>query len=270
MALVLGVSRSGYYKYLNKGKSKRSIENEYLKDEIINIFEDSRETYGSIRIHKELQNLNIRCGKNRIASLMSKMNLKPKTQKRYKVKTTNSRHRYPISDNLLKRNFKVNSANKVWVSDITYVPTSQGWLYLCIVLDLYSRKIVGWSMKNTLEARVVIDALKMAYASRMPEPGLVFHSDRGIQYASYEFKNYLKKYEMIASMSRKGNCWDNACAESAFATIKKELIHGKKYRSHEEAQRDIFDYIEVFYNRKRRHSTINYLSPFEFELKMGA
>lgn len=270
MAFVLKVSRSGYYKYLKKGASERSKENERLKDEIINIFEESRETYGSIRIHKELKNRRIQCGKNKVAFLMNVMELMPKTQKKYKVRTTNSNHKFPISDNLLNRNFIVSKANKVWVSDITYVQTDEGWLYLCVVLDLYSRMIVGWSMQDNLRTELVIDALDMAYMNRKPDKGLIFHSDRGSQYASYRFRENLEKYGMKSSMSRKGDCWDNACAESLFGTIKSELIYSNNYSSHEEVKKDVFEYIEVFYNRKRRHSTLNYLSPFEFEHKKVA
>ena len=273
MAKVLGVSRSGYYKYINRKKSKREEYDEYLKGEIKRIYQESRKTYGSIRIYRELQECGIRCGKNKVSRLMKEMGI-AKRRKKFKVVTTDSNHNYPISDNLLKRNFITSEPNKVWVSDITYIRTDKGWLYLCIVLDLFSRMVVGWSMQDNMKTQLVIDALEMAYKRRNPGKGLIFHSDRGSQYASDTFKEELGKYKMISSMSKKGDCWDNACAESVFGTLKTELVYNTLYRSHDEAKRDIFEYIEVFYNRSRRHSTINYMSPYnyeaQYELKKGA
>jgi transposase InsO family protein len=266
MALVLGVSRSGYYKFMNKGLSKRSKENIYLKQVINDIFDTSRKTYGSIRIYQELRSREIQCGKNRVSRLMKELKLVPKSQKKYKVCTTDSKHNYPVSENLLERDFTVSAPNKVWVSDITYIRTDEGWLYLCIILDLFSRMIVGWSMLNNMETKLIINALDMAYINRAPGDKLIFHSDRGSQYASYWFREALNDYKMVSSMSKKGDCWDNACAESFFGTLKNELVYHKKYRTHEEARSDIFEYIEVFYNRQRRHSTIDYMSPCDFEL----
>ena len=266
MAQAFGVSRSGYYKYLKAGISKRTQENNYLKQVILKIFEKSRKTYGSIRIHQELCFRGIKCGKNRVARLMKELNLVPKGLKKFKVITTNSNHDYPISQNLVARDFDISHPNKVWVSDITYIRTHQGWLYLCIILDLFSRMIVGWSMQDNMHTSLTMNALDMAHMNRNPDPGLIFHSDRGSQYASTLFKGSLAKYKMISSMSRKADCWDNACAESFFGSLKSELVNHKQYKSYDEAKSDIFDYIEVFYNRSRRHSTIGYLSPYEYEL----
>ena len=270
MARILRISRSGYYKYLSRGKTKRSQENEILSKKIKEIFEKTRKRYGSPRITDELHEMGFKCSKNRVARLMKELDLISRRRKKYKIKTTDSDHELPISPNLLNRNFKVNKPNKVWVSDITYVHTMEGWLFLCIIIDLYSRKIVGWSMKDHMRASLVIDALKMAYNSRRPGRGLIFHSDRGVQYASKDFRLKLTAYKMISSMSRKGNCWDNAVSESFFHSLKTELIHHQRYETRGEAKQDIFEYIEVFYNRERIHSANNYLSPVDYEIQQKA
>lgn len=266
MASVLGVSRSGYYKYLQKGDSQREKENQELSLIIKEIYFLSRKTYGSPRILGALKDMGIKCSKNRVARLMKQMELVSIRHKKYKIVTTDSNHDLPISPNLLQRDFTASEINEVWVSDITYIDTEEGWLYLCIILDLYSRKIVGWSMTDHMRSSLATSALEMAYKTRDPEPGLVFHSDRGSQYASREFRSKLEEYLFIQSMSRKGNCWDNACAESVFSTLKTELVYNQKYRTRAEARSDIFEYIEVFYNRIRRHSTIGNVSPALFEL----
>ena len=265
MASILGVSRSGYYKYLKKGVSRRERENIELSLRIKESYIRSRKTYGSPRILEDLKDMGIKCSKNRVAGLMKKMNLVSIRHKKFKVVTTDSDHDLPVSPNLLWRDFSASEPNEVWVSDITYINTEEGWLYLCLILDLYSRRIVGWSMKGHMMASLVTGALEMAYKARSPEPGLVFHSDRGSQYASTEFRDKLEEYTFFQSMSRRGNCWDNACAESVFGTIKTELVYNRKYRTRAEARRDIFEYIEVFYNRTRRHSTIGNVSPVIFE-----
>jgi len=267
MANALGISRGGYYKDKKKPVSDREINNIKLKEEIKYIFIRNRKAYGSPKIYDELQDNSIKCGKNKVARLMREMGLKSSRYKKFKVVTTNSDHNYPISENVLNRDFTVSKANKVWVSDLTYISTDEGWLYLCIILDLFSRNIVGWSMADNMKTEMVIDALNMAYLRRNPHDGLVFHSDQGVQYASCNFRDCLRDKKMISSMSRKGNCWDNAPAESFFSTLKMELIYQSKYSTREMAKRSIFEYIEVFYNRERRHSKLGSMSPFQFELK---
>ncbi len=205
-------------------------------------------------------------GQRRVMRLMRKTRLQGLKKKRL-VSTTNSRHSLPVAANVLERSFDVDEPNRVWATDITYVPTAEGWLYLAAVLDLHSRMVVGWSMGESLEADLAVRALEMATARRGEAHGLVAHSDRGSQYASMAYQELLCSRGFVCSMSRKGNCWDNACAESFFATLKVELIHNRRYETRDEARRDIFDYIEVFYNRVRLHSSLGYLSPLEFERK---
>lgn len=264
MARVFGVSRSGFHCFENRAEPVRAQRDSDLLDEIISIHESSRYTYGRPRILEDLKEKGISCGTGRMQKLLKIAGISAKIKRAFKV-TTDSNHKFPISPNLLKRNFDVKAPNRVWVSDITYVRTSSGWLYLCLVVDLFSRKVVGWSMKKHMEASLVLSALRMAHANRKPKPGLIFHSDRGVQYASLEFRLQLGLYQMLSSMSRKGDCWDNACAESIFATLKRELIYRVKFANQEEARCAIFDYIEAFYNRQRRHSYLGYLSPEEFE-----
>lgn len=266
MCHILKVSRSGYYGWRNRPKSKCELSNERLLIHILAAYRKGRKSYGSPKITKELKEQGISCSKNRVARLMHKHNIKSKYIKRYKV-TTRSNHSFPIHDNLLNQQFKVNKPNKVWVSDITYIRTINGWLYLAIILDLFSRKIVGWSIRNHLKAELVISAFKNAVKQRKPPSGLIFHSDRGIQYACTDFQNLLETYGMQCSMSKKGDCYDNACAESFFHVLKTELIHEMQLMNQNEIESRIFEYIEIFYNRIRRHSTINYLSPVAFELK---
>jgi putative transposase len=270
MANVLNVSRSGYYKFLVRGETKQYRENKLLSEKIRDVFQMSRRTYGSPRITDELHDMGYRCSKNRVWRIMKELHLVSCRHKKFKVRTTDSNHDLPVSPNLLGRKFSISKPDKVWVSDITYISTREGWLFLCIILDLFSRKIVGWSMKEHMRTSLIIDALDMAYESRKPDEGLIFHSDRGSQYASKDFRDKLAECKMLSSMSRKGNCWDNACAESAFGTLKTELIYLNDYALREIARRDIFEYIEVFYNRVRRHSTLGSLSPVNYELKQCA
>jgi len=269
MCRVLAVSRSGYYAWRIKPESDRSNENRLLVTRIKAIHKKSRENYGSPRIHEALKAEGETCGKKRIENLMAKNGIRAK-QKRKFVATTDSKHDLPVAENILDREFRVDEPNKVWTSDITYIPTDEGWLYLAGVLDLCSKTAVGWSMGESMERTLVMDALKMAYHRRLPEEGLIHHSDRGSQYASEDYRNLVKEYGMQMSMSRKGNCWDNAPMESFFGTLKKELVHHRKYRTREEAKRDIFEYIEVFYNRERLHSSLGYLSPAEYEKRIAA
>lgn len=264
MADVFGVSRSGFHSYENRKASIREQADAKLLKKVIAIHEDSWWNYGRPRIMEELKEQGIPCGTGRLRKLLKMAGISVKKKRAFKV-TTDSNHDLPIAPNLLKRNFRVFEANRAWVSDITYIRTQSGWLYLCVIVDLFSRKIVGWSMKNHMETSLVLSALRMAYENRRPQPGLIFHSDRGVQYASLELRAQLGLYGMFASMSRKGDCWDNACAESIFATLKRELIYCVDFDNQDCARRLIFSYIESFYNRRRRHSYLGYLSPDEFE-----
>jgi len=224
----------------------------------------SKGSYGTRRVSKELKAQGVWCGRCQARTLMRRAGVSAKQSKKYRV-TTDSNHRLPIAPNHLDRQFTVNAPNRVWVSDITYIWTKEGWLYLAVVIDLYSRQIVGWSLNTRINTRLVIDALRMAIWRRHPESNLIFHSDRGSQYCSDEFQRMLRSNKMICSMSRKGNCWDNAVAESFFGSLKTERTFGTTYRTRTEARRDIIDYIEMFYNSHRLHSYLGYLSPMDFE-----
>lgn len=269
MCRVLGVSRSGYYSWKTRPPSKRSIENQRILKQIKSIHKKSKETYGSPRVHIKLVTDGVACSRGRVERIMSANGVRAR-QKRKFVVTTDSNHDMPVAHNTLNREFAVYEPNKVWAGDITYIGTDEGWLYLAGVMDLCSRYIVGWSMSESMDRTLVLDALEMGYMRRMPGEGLIHHSDRGSQYASADYQSLLKEYGMQASMSRKGNCWDNAPMESFFGTLKKELVHNRRYRTRDEARRDIFDYIEVFYNRERLHSALGYLSPAEYEKQFAA
>jgi len=264
MCKVLKVSRSSYYAWLIRPESRRARENRRLLVKIKAIHKRSRNTYGSPRVHRELIAKGEACNRKRIARLMSDADIRAKQKRRFVV-TTDSKHNLPVAANLLHRQFDVEMPNRVWVSDITYIPTGEGWLYLATVMDLYSKQIVGWSMEKSLESALVKDALSMALTKRRPTVGLIHHSDRGKQYASGEYQRMLMSNGIIPSMSRKGNCWDNAPMESFFHTLKTELVHHKRYQTRREANRDIFEYIEVFYNRQRLHSSLGYNTPAEYE-----
>lgn len=264
MCRVLGVSASGFYGWQKSPGGKRGREDESLSEEIKNAFLDSRETYGSRRIRRQLKKLARGCTLRRIRRLMRKLGLFPKRRRRFRI-TTDSKHPFQVHPNLLARDFKVDGPDRVWVSDITYIWTAGGWLFLATVIDLFSRKVVGWSMSESLKAGIAIDALEMAIAARNPAPGLIHHSDRGVQYACGGYQKVVVRAGMRPSMSRKGDCWDNSVAESFFSTLKKEMIYHVKFDTREEARREIFEFIEVFYNRQRMHSYLGYLSPVEFE-----
>lgn len=266
VAKLLNVSRSSYYKWINRPISKRDVEDKALKEKISDIFWSHKQRYGSERIASELKDLGFKCGVKKVNKLMKEQNLVAKAKRKFK-RTTYSEHNYPVSANLLDRNFSINEPNKVWSSDLTYIKTSSGWLYLCIVMDLFSRKIIGWAMGENMKTEMFIKALKMAYLARKPKPGIIFHSDRGCQYASYEFRKVLSKYQMAQSMSRKGDCWDNAPVESFFHTLKVEEIYGNRRRNRETTINRIFEYIEIYYNRKRKHSYLNLITPYEYEAK---
>jgi len=271
MCRILEVARSGYYAWHKQPLSPRKMADLLLLMHIKDVFAESRETYGSCRIQVELTEQGIRCGRNRVARLMREHNLVPKTIRRFKVVTTDSNHTLPVAPNRLNQVFTADRPDQIWLSDITYVPTAQGWLYLAVVLDLYSRRIVGWAMSDSLHRQLVIEALQMALTSRQPPPGLLHHSDRGSQYASDDYQALLTQARMLGSMSRKGNCYDNAPVESFFGTLKTELVFHQHYTTRAEARLDIFEYLEVFYNRFRSHSALGYKSPVNYEaLPLGA
>jgi putative transposase len=269
MCRILQVSRSGYYAWLSRPESRRSFENRRLLSQIRMIHDRSRRLYGSPRITAELRAEGFGCGENRVARLMRLHGIRARTAPKFKV-TTDSKHNLPVAPNLLNRQFTVDRPNAVWVSDITYIWTSEGWLYLAGVLDLYSRRVVGWSMSRRVDGELTLSALRQAIARRHPASGLLHHSDQGKQYAAGDYRKLLSEYGMTASMSRTGDCWDNAVIESFFGTLKTESIFFEKFSNREEAKTKIFEYIEVFYNRQRRHSTLGYLSPDEFERRNGS
>jgi transposase InsO family protein len=263
------VSRSSYYDWLHKPKTDREPENETLSRLIKEIFEKTRNTYGSRRIKKELAKKDWYVSRRRIGKLMKKSGLYVKTKKRFKA-TTDSKHNKSVAPNLLNRKFTVAEPDRYYVGDITYVATREGWLYLAVVIDLFSRQVVGWSMDKRMKAKLVNDALLMAVYKRKPDAGLVWHTDRGSQYASDSHRKILAKHQITQSMSRKGNCWDNAVSESFFHSLKTELTHHCQFQTREEARRMIFEYIEVFYNRERIHSANDYLSPVDYEIQQAA
>lgn len=264
MCEVLGVSRSGYYSWRDRPESRRSRANRALLPQIRLVHRRSRKTYGSPRMTEELHAQDIPCGENRVAHLMRRHGIRGQGKRKYRV-TTNSRHHLPVAPNLLAREFIVDRPDTVWVSDITYIWTSEGWLYLAGVVDLYSRLVVGWSMSHRITKQLTLDALNQAIGRRHPPPGLMHHSDRGSQYAAGDYRNLLTNHQMICSMSRKGDCWDNAPMESFFASLKTELVYRERFATRAEAKAKIFEYIEVFYNRERRHSSLGFKSPVDFE-----
>ena len=264
MCEVLQVARSGYYAWLRRTPSKRSLQSKQLVKQIEEIHKRSRQTYGSPRVHDEPQDQGVVCSENRVAKLMRQHGIAAEKKRKF-IRTTDSNHPLPIAPNRLNQCFEADRPDAIWTSDITYVWTQQGWLYLAVVLDLFSRRIVGWSMAPTLERSLVIDALQMALTTRNPNEGLIHHSDRGTQYASYDYQKMLQQKGIVGSMSRRGNCYDNAPTESWFATLKRELVYRTNYTTHAQARQDIFQYIEVWYNRRRKHSTIGYKSPVAYE-----
>ena len=264
MCRALAVSPAGYYAWRARPESPRAVANRDLLPVIRRLHHESRQTYGSPRIWRALREQGHRVGEHRVARLMRQTALQAKTVSKWQV-TTDSAHRFPVAANHLNRQFTVVAPNQVWAGDITYVWTLEGWLYLAVLLDLYSRRVVGWAMSQRITVELTEQALTMALANRVPTAGLLHHSDRGSQYAATSYQRVLEDYGLIPSMSRKGNCWDNACVESFFGPLKRELIHHRHYHTREEAKREIFEYLEVFYNRPRRHSTLGYRSPAEYE-----
>jgi putative transposase len=261
---VLEVSRSGFYAWCRRPASQRAIEDSRLVAEVAAIFDENKRRYGSQRITCELRDDGVRVGRHRVRRLMHQLGLRARRRRRW-VRTTDSRHPHPIAPNLLARNFTVDAPNRAWVADITYLPTKMGWLYLAVVIDLFSRAVVGWSMSRRIDGKLTLDALDAALLRRRVEPGLIAHSDRGTQYAATDYQQRLQQRGMICSMSRKGDCWDNAVVESFFATLKIELLGDDVFADQATAQKLVFEYIETYYNRRRRHSTLGYVSPAAYE-----
>jgi putative transposase len=262
---TLGVSKAGYYAWRQRPVSLQEQWREQLVVRIRAIHALVKGRYGSPRIHAELQAQGEGCCVNTVAKLMRDHDIVAKTARKFRCTTTDSDHSLPVADNLLDRQFGAQAPNQRWVADITYIPTREGWLYLAAVEDLYSRRVVGWSMADHLESRLVVDALEMAVQRRLPGEGLLAHSDRGSQYASEHYQLLLGRHGIACSMSRKGDCWDNAPMESFFASLKKELVHDADFATRAQARAAVFEYIEVFYNNQRRHSSLGYVSPAEYE-----
>jgi len=262
---VLEVSRSGYYAWRDRPASTRHLRHEELAVKVQAAHADSRRIYGSPRVQKALAAKGERVCPNTVAKIMQEQGLRAKSKRKFVPRTTDSAHDKPIAPNLLDRQFSAEAPNRKWVCDITYIPTDEGWLYMAGVIDLCSRRLVGWSMADHMRTELASDALGMALAGRRPKAGLLHHSDRGVQYASEDYQSLLDGRQITVSMSGKGDCWDNAVMESFWATLKTELVHHEHYRTREEARRSIFEYVEVFYNRKRLHSSLGYVSPETFE-----
>ncbi len=264
MCRVLKVSRTAYYRWMIRPISHHRIQDALIKEQILKIYRKNRDTYGSPRIHKQLAKQDIHCSRKRVERLMKEAAIQGIHKRKFKV-TTDSKHNLPVAENLLNRNFSAGSTNTKWTADITYVRTNEGWLYLAAIMDLCSKRIVGYSMQKYLSRELIIEALDMAVKNRHPGRGLLLHSDRGCQYASSDYQKQLWRHGIICSMSRKGNCWDNAPMESFFHTLKIELVYRRRYKTRAQARSDIFEYIEVFYNRFRLHSAIGYETPENYE-----
>lgn len=265
MCRVLAVSKSGFYASLKRPLCPRQLRTKALLDPIKRAFNTSRQTYGAPRVFKDLRAQEIKVCKNTVAKIMRENCLRAEKKKAFLPCTTDSKHDFPIVENTLARDFQAAAPNRKWVADITYVATAEGWLYVAAVLDLFSRKIIGWSMAEHMRESLVEDALKMALLRRKPGPNVLHHSDRGVQYACGRYRSLLNRKGFVCSMSRIGNCYDNAVMESFWSTLKTELVYRQKYLTRESARQSIFEYIEVFYNRQRRHSSLGYVSPESFE-----
>ena len=264
MCNIFGVSPSGYYSFIQRKPSARESANQKLDEKIQVIYSDHKGRYGLPRVYRELKAQGEHCGRHRVARRMHDLGLKAKSKRRFKV-TTDSAHDLPVKSNLLARDFNASMINQKWVGDITYVWTAEGWMYLAVIIDVYSRAVIGWSLQERMTQELVCAALLMALWRRGFPKGVLVHSDRGSQYCSQAYQALLIKHQLQCSMSRKGNCWDNAVAESFFHTLKIELIYQVTYQTREEAKQNIFQYIEIYYNRKRRHSSIDYQIPYTFE-----
>ena len=271
MCRVLQVSRAGFYAAERRSPSARARQDEVLRALITTLYQRSRQTYGSPRIHRDVRAGGWRCGRQRIVRLMQAAGLRARTRRRWRPQTTDSKHGYAVPDNLLRRRFsvaEVGDSNRVWCGDITYIRTAEGWLYLAVLIDLGNRMVVGWAMGETLDTELCETALHMALQRRRPKPGLLHHTDRGVQYAAHNYRELLTKHQLVASMSRRANCYDNAVAESFFATLRWELLNRHRWSTRIEARNAIFEYIEVWYNRQRRHSALDFLSPWQFEQRL--
>jgi transposase InsO family protein len=265
MCEALEVSPAGYYAWLRRPPSFQQQRREALLVLIRGIHAEVKHRYGSPRLHAALAARGAACSVNTVAKLMRDNDIRAKSARKFRCRATDSNHALPVAENVLGRQFGPEAPNEAWVADITYVPTREGWLYLAVVEDLYSRRVVGWSMAATMESRLVVDALEMAVKRRLPGQGLVAHSDRGSQYASEHYQLLLSKHGITCSMSEVAQCWDNAPAESFFASLKKELTHHEDYQTREEARASIFEYVEVFYNNQRLHSSLGYVTPAAYE-----
>ena len=261
---TLQVSRAGFYAWQTRPPARRQQDDDRVSVQIAAIHAESRQRYGSPRIHAELRDRGCRMARKRVARLMRVRGLAARRRRRFRT-TTHSRHPFPIAPNVLARQFDRAAPDQAWVTDITYIPTGEGWLYLAVILDLHSRFAVGWAMSARITDDLTLDALNMALARRRPPPGLLHHSDQGSQYASGDYQRVLAQHGVVCSMSRRGNCWDNAVAESFFATLKVELVHDAAWTTRTTARAELFDYLELFYNGQRRHSALGYLSPRVFE-----
>ena len=264
MCRLLDVSKSRYYEWSRNRKSQRAQEDEELLIKIKQIYKKRRGKYGSPRIHRDLKDMGYCVGRKRVARIMRENGIVAKIKRRFRV-TTDSNHNFPIADNLLKRNFYIDAPDRVWAGDISYVWTDEGWLYLAVIIDLFSRAVVGWAMDRHMKTELTLRALYMAIGQRRPERGLIFHSDRGVQYASTAYRKALEYHGIIQSMSRKGDCWDNAVCESFFGKLKTEEDNDMKFHTRDKARHELFKFIEIWYNRERRHSYVGNISPMEFE-----
>ena len=264
MCKVLQVSDSGYYDRLKHKPSAARQRRQTIAQAAARFYFESQRIYGYRKVYEDLRQANIECCRETVRRIMCQIGLYSRVKRRF-VRTMDSNHNMAVAQNLLDRDFKADAVNTKWAADITYVPTDQGWLYFAAVMDLYSRRIIGWSMSEQIDSKLVTDALRMAISQRKPQAGLVHHSDRGSQYASEDFQDLLVDNGIVCSMSRKGDCWDNACMESFFGSFKMEWIRDKKYVSFEEAKKDVFKYVEIFYNRRRRHASLGYVSPVKYE-----
>jgi putative transposase len=264
MCNLLDIKRGSYYAWIKRPEAERKKEDSILTIEIKRIHKESDGTYGFRRVTAQLKKEGIACGKNRVSRLMNENKIFSKLKRKYKA-TTYSEHNFNVAPNLLKQDFAVNEPNKVYVGDITYIGTDEGWLYLATVVDLFNREVVGWSMDITMTRKLVMDAFNAAVDKENPKEGLIFHSDRGVQYASYDYQDLLKNNGFIQSMSAKGCCYDNACAESFFSSLKKDKLYGRKFKTRAEARTAVVEYIELFYNPRRLHSTLQYKSPKEYK-----
>jgi putative transposase len=269
VCLVLEVSRSGYYAWRKRPESVRAARREELAVKIKEVHEQNRQVYGSPRVHRELLARGESVCENTVAAVMKDQQIRARTKRKFTPCTTDGHHDCPVAANVLDRQFTADLPNQKWAVDITYIPTDEGWLYLAGVIDLCSRKVVGWSMADHMRTDLVTEALRMAVIHRSPGEGLLHHSDRGVQYASDDYQHLLQSHKMEVSMSGKGDCWDNAAMESFWSTLKNELVHHERYITREQARQSIFEYIEIFYNRQRRHSSIGYVSPEAFEASLN-